>query len=65
MIFGRSAAARWDGTSGRPCSSNGASSLHLTWDVPAAPADDAWVVADAVLEVRSPPEVLALYFWAM
>jgi len=65
MIFGRSRRARWDGTSGRPRSSNGASSLHLDWDVPDAPADDPWVVAEAVLEVRSPPEVLALYFWAL
>ena len=65
MIFGRSRRARWDGTSGRPRSSNGASSLHLGWDVPQPVADDPWVAADAVLEVRSPPEVLALYFWAL
>jgi hypothetical protein len=39
--------------------------LHLDWDVPDAPADDPWVAAEAVLEVRSPPEVLALYFWAL
>jgi hypothetical protein len=65
MIFGRSRRARWDGTSGRPRSSNGASSLHLAWDVPEAPADDPWVAAEAVLEVRVPPRVLSLYFWAM
>jgi hypothetical protein len=65
MIFGRSRRARWDGTSGRPRSSNGASSLHLGWDAPEPVADDPWVAADAVLEVRSPPEVLALYFWAL
>jgi hypothetical protein len=65
MIFGRSRRARWDGTSGRPRSSNGASSLHLGWDAPVAPADDPWVAAEAVLEVRSPPEVLSLYFWAL
>jgi hypothetical protein len=33
--------------------------------MPDAPADDPWVAADAVLEVRSPPEVLSLYFWAL
>lgn len=65
MIFGRSRRARWDGTAGRPRSSNGASSLHLDWDIPEAPADDPWVAAEAVLEVRSPPEVLSLYFWAL
>ncbi len=65
MIFGRSHRARWDGTAGRPRSSNGASSLHLDWDVPDAPVDDPWVAAEALLEVRSPPEVLSLYFWAL
>ena len=29
------AGPRWDGTRGRPTSSNGASSLHLIWDAPA------------------------------
>jgi hypothetical protein len=65
MIFGRSRRARWDGSRGRPRSANGASSLHLGWDVPQASHDDPWVAAEAVLEVQVPPQVLALYFWAM
>jgi hypothetical protein len=65
MIFGRSRRGRWDGTAGPPRSSNGASSLHLTWDVPAPPPSDPWVAAEAVLEVRVAPQVASLYFWAL
>jgi hypothetical protein len=54
-------ASRWDGTTGRPPSGNGASSFHLTWITP--PGD--WVVAEATVEVQQPPGVAALYFWAM
>lgn len=51
----------WVGTTGTPRSSNGASSLHLFWDVP----EGDWVAAEAVLEVVEPPRVPALSFWAL
>jgi hypothetical protein len=47
-------------TTGRPPSSNGASSFHLGWALP-APATGVSVT----LEVLEPPTVPALYFWAM
>ena len=50
-------------------SANGASSLHLHWDLPASPgrpaAERRLVEVSAVLEVLVPPRVEALYFWAM
>jgi hypothetical protein len=52
---------RWDGTVGTPRSANAASSFHLFWDAPAGE----WVGAEATLEIASPPEVPALYFWAL
>lgn len=53
-------AATGSRTSGRPTSSNGASSLHLHWlEAPAA------IQASVELEVIEPPAVPALYFWAM
>jgi len=51
----------WDGTEGRPRSANAASSLHLTWVVPAGE----WVEVEAVLEILVPPTVPALSFWAL
>jgi hypothetical protein len=54
-------ADRWDGTTGRPRSANGASSFHLAWQVP--PGE--WVAAEATLEVTVAPSVDALYFWAL
>jgi len=51
----------WSGTTGTPHSANGASSLHLFWDVP----DGDWVAAEANLEVVGPPRVAALSFWAL
>lgn len=53
--------SRWDGTAGRPRSANGASSLHLRWDLPSRP----WVEVSARLEVVDPPKVAELYFWAL
>lgn len=47
-------------TTGRPTSSNGASSLHLAWDGPVR-LREAW----ATLEVLEPPTVPELYFWAL
>lgn len=44
---------------GYPTSSNGASSLHLAWDAPAARE------VSAVLEIVHPPTVDDLYFWAL
>ncbi len=54
----------WDGTSGRPRSSNAASSFHLTWQVPVA-GGRPWVAAEATLEVLVAPQVPALSFWAL
>jgi hypothetical protein len=55
------AAPKWDGTSGRPPSGNGASSFHLNWVAPPGP----WVVAEATIEIVQPPTVPQLHFWAM
>ncbi len=57
----RSAFSPWDGTSGRPPSGNGASSLHLSWPAPTGE----WVAAESTIEVLRPPTVNKLYFWAM
>jgi hypothetical protein len=48
-------------TSGEPASPNGASSLHLFWDVPPLP----YVAAAVILEVLQPPVMRRLYFWAL
>ena len=48
-------------TSGRPTSSNGASSFHLYWDVPQTPLTE----VEATLEVLMLPSVRSLYFWAL
>ena len=56
---------RWDGTTGAPRSSNGASSFHLFWDAPGAPAGSRWVGAEATLEIVDAPIVPKLYFWAL
>lgn len=47
---------------GRPPSSNGASSLHLVWEVPTA---EALVEASVTLIVPALPSVTRLYFWAL
>jgi hypothetical protein len=47
--------------SGEPTSANGASSLHLFWEVPPLP----YVAAAVTLEVLQPPVVRRLYFWAL
>lgn len=59
-LLGREAEP-WDGLTGRPRSTNGASSLHLAWDVP----DGEWVEAQVSLEVVTPPSVPELDFWAL
>ncbi len=46
---------------GPPTSSNGASSFHLWWQVPAGPFQE----VSAVLEVTRAPAVPKLYFWAL
>ena len=48
-------------SSGEPRSANGASSLHLVWEVPQVPL----VEVEATLEVLMPPSVRRLYFWAL
>lgn len=57
--------ARLDGrprVSGRPPSANGASSLHLIWEVP---TDEELVEASVSLTVPALPSVPRLYFWAL
>lgn len=46
-------------------SPNQASSFHLMWELPAAVRSVRLVEASAVLEIVVPPEVPALYFWAL
>lgn len=46
--------------SGEPPSANGASSLHLFWDLPGR-----FAAAEVTLEVLDAPEVARLYFWAL
>lgn len=48
-------------TTGPPTSSNGASSFHLTWDVPPVPL----IEVAATFEVLEQPVVSELYFWAL
>ncbi|HET6793218.1 MAG TPA: hypothetical protein VFH45_02175 [Acidimicrobiales bacterium] len=49
-------------TTGRPASSNGASSLHLIWDVPSG---EELTEVSVVLTVPVRPAVPKLYFWAL
>ena len=49
-------------TTGRPTSSNGASSFHLHWQLRGAPM---LTEVRATLEVLVPPSVPVLYFWAL
>ncbi len=51
----------WDGHTGKPHSTNGASSLHLTWDLPA----EEWVEVRATIQVEQPPSTPSLCFWAL
>jgi hypothetical protein len=60
-VFRRRRGARFDGTAGRPRSSNGASSTHLRWRLPAG----SWAAAEVTLEVVEPPTQPHLYFWAL
>ena len=55
------AAARKQRLSGEPRSANGASSLHLLWDVPTMPLRE----VSCTLEILEPPQVRRLYFWAL
>jgi hypothetical protein len=50
-------------TRGFPPSGNGASSFHLGWRLP--PGAGHLVAASVTLEVRTPPVVDHLYFWAL
>jgi hypothetical protein len=47
--------------SGEPKSANGASSLHLVWEMPQAPL----IEVSATVEVLQPPAVSRLYFFAL
>ena len=59
-LFG-GGAPRWDGTTGQPPSGNGASSLHLMWEVPAG----RWTEVRVELTVVESPTVDRLHFWAL
>lgn len=48
-------------TDGEPRSANGASSLHLVWELPQTPL----IEVSATLEVLQPPSVARLYFFAL
>ncbi|MFV0258248.1 MAG: hypothetical protein ACK5PP_07355 [Acidimicrobiales bacterium] len=48
-------------TTGLPTSGNGASSMHLLWEVPPV----ALTSAEVTIEVIEPPRVPRLYFWAL
>jgi hypothetical protein len=50
---------------GPPRSPNGASSFHLTWQMPSSARVAGLVEVSAVLEVVEPPQVSSLYFWAL
>lgn len=60
--------SRWFGgssdlrVSGRPTSSNRASSFHLVWEMPHT---EPLTAVSAVLTVVEPPQVDRLYFWAL
>jgi hypothetical protein len=50
----------------QPRSGNGASSFHLTWEVPVdRSAVEGFVEVSAVLEILVPPSVPDLHFWAL
>ena len=51
-----------DRVTGRPSSTNGASSFHLVWVVP---TDEELVEISVRLAVPTPPSVTCLYFWAL
>jgi hypothetical protein len=50
---------------GPPRSPNGASSFHLTWEMPRTARAANLVEVSAVLEIVEPPRVSSLYFWAL
>lgn len=54
-------ASRVERTSGQPRSANGASSLHLVWEVPPLPLQS----VSATLEILQQPAVRRTYFWAL
>ncbi|WKZ83112.1 MAG: hypothetical protein QY307_02350 [Acidimicrobiia bacterium] len=57
----RSAVTARERVSGEPSSRNGASSLHLAWELPQVPL----IEVSATLEVLQPPAVRRTYFWAL
>ena len=60
-LFGRFLKPPSQRFSGKPTSSNGASSLHLFWEVPPEPLRSVAVTLNVVEPPRSPD----LYFWAL
>ncbi|MBI5157981.1 MAG: hypothetical protein HZA58_08225 [Acidimicrobiia bacterium] len=57
----RQASGLRERTVGQPTSANGASSLHLAWEIPQVPL----IEVSAVLEILQPPVVRRLFFWAL
>ena len=57
----REASGLRERTVGQPKSANGASSLHLAWEIPQVPL----IEVSAVLEILQPPVVRRLFFWAL
>ncbi|MEK7252782.1 MAG: hypothetical protein AAB198_06010, partial [Actinomycetota bacterium] len=57
----RSISSNRERTVGEPRSGNGASSLHLAWELSQVPL----IEVSAVLEILQPPTVRRLYFWAL
>lgn len=53
------------GTTGPPKSSNGASSMHLFWQMPAPDRNDPLVEALATITVLKSPTINRLFFWAL
>lgn len=47
---------------GEPASANGASSMHLWWELPFG---EPLIEVSATLEIQEPPDVERLYFWAL
>lgn len=62
-LLGFNVVRRRPGTTGRPTSSNGASSHHLFWNI--ATGDEPIVEVRATIEIIVPPTVPRLYFWAL
>ncbi len=64
-LLGTVRSATADRVAGDPPSANGASSLHLRWDLPPSARRPGFREVSVTLEVLEPPTVDRLYFWAL